>query len=571
LEVGCGTGWFSNCLTHRYQCAVTAIDFNPVAVARAREVAQAAGLNTEFRVEDLFLYEPSSPFDLVVSIGVLHHTKNCQAAILRCCQRYVRPGGHVFIGLYHTYGRRPFLNHFETMRQRGAGEEEMFARYRQLHAQLKDETLLRSWFRDQVIHPNETQHTIEEMIPLLRDAGMELLSTSINRFQPVESDEKLIAEEKTYERIAQERLLNNQYFTGFFVFLARRKSADGENPSEVIDSKPYVRHHPVIGYEYIPNITQTLPTPAGGHYTISVNSAGIRSDREYAPARPPGVFRILAFGDSMSAGQYIGNEHRFSEVLERRIPNLEVINLSLEGSGTDQQLLTFEQIGTKFEFDMVMLLPFVQNMRRNLVEAREGRDPKTGRMILVPKPRFELVDGKLVLRNVPVPKERPEVSDQNDNSGGTDSSHSMKTRLKDLLSRWPIMRPAKKLLYGLMPWEPFPEYKDANHPTWRLMAAIIARFKELAGDKPLVIVPTFYVNYVQYNMARNYWTRFGSLTASPGVHAIDILPHFKRLGSEAIRCFQEPYDMHFSAHGHLMLAEALEVELRRQGLLPVFQ
>src|ERR1035441_2481545 len=77
LEVGCGTGWFSNSIAYRYKSSVTGIDFNPVAVRRAREVAEAAGLPTVFRVEDLFLYDPKPAFDVVVSIGVLHHTNNC--------------------------------------------------------------------------------------------------------------------------------------------------------------------------------------------------------------------------------------------------------------------------------------------------------------------------------------------------------------------------------------------------------------------------------------------------------------------------------------------------------------
>jgi SAM-dependent methyltransferase len=565
LEVGCGTGWFSNCLVDKYKCSVTAIDFNPVAVERARQVAQAAKLDTDFEVADLFLYEPPVTFDLVVSIGVLHHTNNCHLAIQRCCQRFVRPGGHVFVGLYHIYGRRPFLQHFEEMKQRGASEEERFARYRQLHDSLKDEILLRSWFRDQVIHPHETQHTMEEMIPLLRDAGMELLSTSINRFGPIPSTQELIAEEKAYEAVAVERLRNNQYFTGFFVFLARRHTPEGTSPSQVVDTKPYIRHHPTIGFEYIPNTHMTLPAPGGGKYTMRVNAAGIRSDREYTIKKPPGFRRMLVFGDSMSAGQYINNEHRFSEILERRISNLEVINLSMESSGTDQQLLIFDLVGRNFEFDLVLLLPFLQNIRRNLVEAREGRDPVTHKAVLVPKPRFKLEDGKLVLCNTPVPKEHAEITDQN--CGQLDSGVSMNDRLKQALSKLPMMESIKKVAYAIKPWEPFPEYATPQSSAWLLMEAIIRRFKELAGDKPLVIAPTFYSNFVRFRMARNYWDRYRSLTSVPGIYAVDLLPYFKRLGRDAERCFQEPYDMHFSIHGNLILADAVQQELSRLGLL----
>jgi hypothetical protein len=335
------------------------------------------------------------------------------------------------------------------------------------------------------------------------------------------------------------------------------------------DAKPYVRHHPTFGYEYIPNAEMVLTAPGGGRYTIKINSAGIRSNREYAKAKPPGVFRILVCGDSMPAGQFVSNEHRFSEILERRVPNLEVMNLALEGSGTDQQLLLLEHVGLQYEFDLVMLLPFLQNIRRNMADSREGRDPATLERILIPKPRYELVGQKLVLRNVPVPAERRRL-DENDRNSlvGTDIDRSVSGELKRVVNRWPMVEPLKKVVYGLIGWEPFPEYRDPNSPSWRLMEAICRRFKELAGEKPLVIAPTFYSNYTRLRMARNYWTRFSSLTSTPGIFAIDLLPHFKRLGPEATRAFLEPHDIHFSNYGHLVLADALQAELNRLKLLP---
>jgi hypothetical protein len=102
------------------------------------------------------------------------------------------------------------------------------------------------------------------------------------------------------------------------------------------------------------------------------------------------------------------------------------------------------------------------------------------------------------------------------------------------------------------------------------MEAIIRRFKDSTGGRPLVIVPTFYDSYVLYRMSRRYWQRFKGLEQSvSGVHVVDLLPYFRKLGSDAIRCFQSPYDMHFSAYGHLVVADALEDELNRRNLLSV--
>ena len=83
-----------------------------------------------------------------------------------------------------------------------------------------------------------------------------------------------------------------------------------------------------------------------------------------------------------------------------------------------------------------------------------------------------------------------------------------------------------------------------------------------------MIAPTFYSNYTRLRMARNYWTRFSSLSSTPGIYAIDLLPYFKLLGPEATRAFFEPHDMHFSNYGHLVLADALQAELIRLKLLP---
>ncbi len=273
---------------------------------------------------------------------------------------------------------------------------------------------------------------------------------------------------------------------------------------------------------------------------------------------------MILCGDSLPAGQFVSNEQRLSELLERRIPRLEVINLSLEGSGTDQQLLLYEEVGLKYEHDLVVLMPFLSNLRRNMVAAREAIDAKTGSIVLRAKPRFELVGGMLELRNIPVPQECMA------GIGTSVKTDSDKTLLANIKTRANALLGAaflKKLVYSFVPREPFPEFRDARSPQWQLMEAIIRRFKASAGNRPLVIVPTFYDSYVRYRMSRAYWDRFHSLQRIPGLHVIDLLPHFKKLGAGAIRCFQVPHDMHFSTFGHLVVADTLKEELARLRLL----
>lgn len=326
-----------------------------------------------------------------------------------------------------------------------------------------------------------------------------------------------------------------------------------------LDPKPYVEPDPVIGYRYTPGVRLRLPRPGGGDYQIAINSLGIRSDREHRLTRPAGISRFVVLGDSMAAGQFLDNSQRFTEILERRHGRIEMINLALEGSGTDQQLLLYEHVGRRFEHDVVMLMPFLQNIRRNLAGARDAVDPATGRPVLRPKPRFELTETGLVLHP-------PDPSGAINGTAARDTTAS--DAVKSLLNRLPGAGIWKRALYAVRPWEPFAEYASAASPAWRLMAALIARLRQLAAPRPLVIVPAFYSNYVRYRMATNFLDRFRSLEDPPHVWTIDLLPHFRALGGDAVRCFQEPFDMHFSAHGHLVIADALEAELSARGLLP---
>ncbi|MBP2294311.1 class I SAM-dependent methyltransferase [Azospirillum rugosum] len=225
LEVGCGTGWMSNGIAAHCRCAVTGIDFNPVAIDFARRLAQDLGTSARFEAADLFTYRPAAPADVVISLGVLHHTDNCHEALRRVCREMVRPGGFLLVGLYHAGGRRPFLEHFAGLRAAGASDDELYGEFRTLFgAQRIDEAHLRSWFRDQVCHPHETQHTLADILPVLEDSGMTLAATSVNDYRPIRVLADVMAAEATLEATARERLAQRAYFPGFFTVLARRRS-----------------------------------------------------------------------------------------------------------------------------------------------------------------------------------------------------------------------------------------------------------------------------------------------------------------------------------------------------------
>ena len=222
LEVGCGVGWLSAQIADRFQSSVTSIDFNQVAIDTAQKAADSLGLNVKYEVADLFKFEPNEKFDICISLGVLHHTNNCIAAIQRCVENYVKPGGDFYVGLYHLFGRRPFLQHFENLSAGGASEGDLLKEYSRLSKVKTDDTHLYSWFRDQVLHPHETQHTLKEITEVCANSGAKLVSTSINQFKDFKSESELFDQELAYEAISQQRISEGKYFPGFFTALYRK-------------------------------------------------------------------------------------------------------------------------------------------------------------------------------------------------------------------------------------------------------------------------------------------------------------------------------------------------------------
>lgn len=76
LEIGCGAGWLSNSVAYYYGLNVTGIDFNSDVIQSARKTAEILEVNSNFECVDLFKFE-CEPKDVVISVGVLHHTSDC--------------------------------------------------------------------------------------------------------------------------------------------------------------------------------------------------------------------------------------------------------------------------------------------------------------------------------------------------------------------------------------------------------------------------------------------------------------------------------------------------------------
>ena len=113
---------------------------------------------------------------------------------------------------------------------------------------------------------------------------------------------------------------------------------------------------------------------------------------------------MLVFGDSFTAGDGVRNEHRYTDLLESLVRDIEVFNFGLPGSGTDQQHLIFETFAQDLEADLIILGVLVENIRRNVSRYRPYLDD-SGETVLYAKPYYTLDCDGLKLRNQPVARD----------------------------------------------------------------------------------------------------------------------------------------------------------------------
>ena len=115
LDVGCGMGRFADVAT-RWGARVVGIDLSVAAEVAARNLADR---NFVALQADVFAlpFAPGS-FDCIYSVGVLHHTPDCEKAF-KNLPRYLKPGGSIAIWLYSGYNNwYRFSDHYRKITSR---------------------------------------------------------------------------------------------------------------------------------------------------------------------------------------------------------------------------------------------------------------------------------------------------------------------------------------------------------------------------------------------------------------------------------------------------------------------
>ena len=151
-------------------------------------------------------------------------------------------------------------------------------------------------------------------------------------------------------------------------------------------------YHPLLGY---------VPRPGHRGITewrtrVTINSSSLRQNRtDEADHRQ---YVILAVGDSYTFGDEVSDEETWPAQLEK-ITGLPVANGGVFGYGLDQIVLRAETLVPVYRPSQLVVSFIADDVDRNTLAQRTGTE----------KPYFDVVNSKLVLRNVPPSPNRPRI------------------------------------------------------------------------------------------------------------------------------------------------------------------
>ncbi len=117
--------------------------------------------------------------------------------------------------------------------------------------------------------------------------------------------------------------------------------------------------NPKIGFEPVPGVVYHGAERSFIDYEGASNSQGFR-DTEHALAKPAGVYRVVVIGDSVGAGLKVERtEDTFppllQQLLDERGLKSEVINLSVSGYNTQQEVELLRERGLAYSPDLVVV------------------------------------------------------------------------------------------------------------------------------------------------------------------------------------------------------------------------
>ncbi len=317
-------------------------------------------------------------------------------------------------------------------------------------------------------------------------------------------------------------------------------------------------------------------------HEIATNARGYR-DEDTPFERPEGRRRIVLIGDSFTMGDGVHRGELFADRLEELL-DVDVVNLGVNGYGTDQEVLTYEEEGVRYGGDVVLLAFTVPNDVVN-----NGSAEQYGKK----KPYFlPTEDGGLELAGVPVPyrllgtrpvpvvyEPRFELHDWLDTHSALYALvfHRLAT-IDSVRERWEasgLLHEQVGVFYPAHLWmmrsRPNKKLTSAWEITRRLLGRWSARVRAEGSVPALMMIPS------HLQVDQELWAetmaerdldpskhdasasnrRLAGICEEHGIAALDLLPVLREAHASSSVPLYYRKNPHWTAEGHRVAAEAL--------------
>jgi len=240
LVAGCGTG------SHVIQTAmrikhnsITTLDLSRRSLAFAKR--KAIEYNFDYidfnQLDILNVSSLDKKFDLIESVGVLHHMQNPLTGF-KCLVDVLKQDGLLNIGLYSKIGRRYIikakLKYDDPSKYVSDDEIRKF----RLDLMKSDDEKLKNNIsgykdfyslhdcRDMIFHENENNYDINELDKLIDDAGLRFIGFDISDSSVLAEFTNMFPENNSYSEIKNWAIFENKYpdtFASMYIFWCRKK------------------------------------------------------------------------------------------------------------------------------------------------------------------------------------------------------------------------------------------------------------------------------------------------------------------------------------------------------------
>lgn len=322
------------------------------------------------------------------------------------------------------------------------------------------------------------------------------------------------------------------------------------------DQLHFWRHDPQLGWAHRPGQEGIFETDQVRTH-VRINEKGLRdAERQYE--RSGDTKRILVIGDSFAWGFGVEEADRFSELLSDSL-GAEVINASVSGYSTDQNLLWLRHEGIRYDFDLLV----------GVFPGNDHYDNHLSRNYFVyHKPRFELVADTLALRDVPVPRPPPHLILERFLMRHSAIVHALSRQVRGLYDRMLLRSDAARFVHTNVLRNPDPpgvvmQGLDSEDP-FALTRALIREVRHTANAKGAEFMMVSTSRYwIGDHVAGGSYQDLMEAVRSDGILLLDVesLPGFDR-GAMVI-----PNDGHWNEAGNAFVARQIHQFIEEHRLL----